>query len=203
MLHGFTGSKENWYPVARRPARPLSAADPGPAGLGREPAHRRRGLRLRRAEPSASRRSSSRSRRPAAASCCSAIRWAAASPRLTAAAIRDDVARVGLFDAAGVRFNDNRFGARGAGRARIRSRVDDEASLQRYLDTVFHRRQGAAVDPVAGSRGIYIARRTQRCRVRTAGARRASAAATNASCPARPPPASASRRCCCGAGRMR
>ena len=36
-----------------------------------------------------------------------------ASPRR---AIRDDVARVGLFDAAGVRFDDNRFGERRAGR---------------------------------------------------------------------------------------
>ena len=34
LVHGFTGSKENWYPLARAAGRPLPAADPGPAGWG-------------------------------------------------------------------------------------------------------------------------------------------------------------------------
>ena len=48
-----------------------------------------------------------------------------------------DMARVGLFDAAGVRFKDNRFGIEVlAGKNPFG--VEDEASLKRYLDTVFH-----------------------------------------------------------------
>ena len=56
---------------------------------------------------------------------------------LAAARYPRDIAKVGLFDAAGVRFKDNRFGLDVlAGRNPFA--VDDEASLQRYIDIVFH-----------------------------------------------------------------
>ena len=48
------------------------------------------------------------------------------------------VAKVALLDAAGVRFNDNQFGLDVlAGKNPFG--VDDAASLQRYIDIVFHR----------------------------------------------------------------
>ena len=76
---------------------------------------------------------------------------------LTAARHPDRVGRVALLDAAGVRFDDNAFGeAVLAGKNPFG--VTDAASLQRYLQTVFH-------DPAAMPYlpwpvdGIYIAQR--------------------------------------------
>ena len=45
MIHGFTGSKENWYPLVARLRGHYRLVIP--ARLGRKPTHRRPGLRLR------------------------------------------------------------------------------------------------------------------------------------------------------------
>jgi pimeloyl-ACP methyl ester carboxylesterase len=56
---------------------------------------------------------------------------------LAAARHPREIAKVGLLDAAGVRFKDNQFGLDVlAGKNPFG--VDDEASLQRYIDIVFH-----------------------------------------------------------------
>ena len=71
---------------------------------------------------------------------------------LTAANHPQAVGRVGLFDAAGVRFKDNRFGEEVlAGRNPFA--VTDEASLDRYLDTVFHM-VPSTTDTLAASRAL-------------------------------------------------
>jgi pimeloyl-ACP methyl ester carboxylesterase len=76
---------------------------------------------------------------------------------MTAASHPRDVGRIGLLDAAGVRFRDNRFGVEVlAGRNPFA--VDDADSLQRYVDTVFF---DAAAKPTIPwpADDIYIARR--------------------------------------------
>ena len=142
MVHGFTGSKENWYPLAHAlgdryrllmPDLPgwgesqrIAGQDYGFVAQGRRVAEFIRAL-----SPN----------RPVVLLGHSMGGGIAA---LVAADFPDEVARVGLFDAAGVRFNDNRFGERVlAGENPFA--VDDPASLQRYIDTVFH---DAAAKPV-------------------------------------------------------
>jgi len=78
---------------------------------------------------------------------------------LTAARAPDRVARVGLFSAAGVRFDDNTFG-REVLAGRNPFAVSDEASLARYLDTVFHDRETLPYMPWPANR-IYIAQRAR------------------------------------------
>jgi pimeloyl-ACP methyl ester carboxylesterase len=68
------------------------------------------------------------------------------------------VARVGLLDAAGVRFRDNQFGIDVlAGRNPFA--VTDRASLTRYIDTVFHRPEAKPWIPWPASRGLIARRR--------------------------------------------
>ncbi|HWI24439.1 MAG TPA: alpha/beta hydrolase, partial [Lysobacter sp.] len=67
------------------------------------------------------------------------------------------VSRVGLLDAAGVRFDDNRFGEEVlAGRNPFA--VSDVATMRRYLDTVYHDDDAKPWIPWPIDR-IYIARR--------------------------------------------
>ena len=70
---------------------------------------------------------------------------------LVAARYPQRVAKVGLLDAAGVRFNDNQFGLDVlAGKNPFA--VSDAASLQRYIDIVFHRQQAKPWIPWPASR---------------------------------------------------
>jgi hypothetical protein len=68
------------------------------------------------------------------------------------------VQRVALLDAAGVRFDDNQFGIDVlAGHNPFA--VTDASSLQRYIDTVFHRPQAKPWIPWPASRGFIAKRR--------------------------------------------
>jgi pimeloyl-ACP methyl ester carboxylesterase len=157
MLHGFTGSKENWYPLARELRRRYRLIIPDLPGWG--DSERR---------PGADYGFVAQSARVAAF-------IAAVSPRgpvvllghsmgggiaaLTAARYPRLVSRVGLLDAAGVRFDDNRFGADVlAGRNPFA--VSDVASMHRYLDTVFHDADAKPWIPWPVDR-VYIARRVR------------------------------------------
>ncbi|HEY5805436.1 MAG TPA: alpha/beta hydrolase [Lysobacter sp.] len=156
LLHGFTGSKENWYPVARLLRGHYRLLIPDLPGWGDS-------QRIAGAEygfVAQARRVDH------------FIKQVAADPRgvvlvghsmgggiaaLTAAGYPNDVARAGLVDAAGVRFADNRFGAQVlAGENPFA--VEDEASLQRYLDTVFEDPKVRPSIPWPAA-GIYINRR--------------------------------------------
>jgi pimeloyl-ACP methyl ester carboxylesterase len=77
---------------------------------------------------------------------------------LVAARHPELVARVGLLDAAGVRFHDNRFGEEVlAGRNPFA--VTDEASLHAYLDVLFYDKTKAPAIPWPASVGFIRHRR--------------------------------------------
>jgi len=134
MLHGFTGSKENWYPLAERLRGRYRLRIPDLPGWGQS--QRRAGQDygfVAQAERVAAFISQVSPGEPVVLLGHSMGGGIAA---LVAARYPQRVARVGLLDAAGVRFRDNRFGEDVlAGRNPFA--VSDQASLQRYIDTVF------------------------------------------------------------------
>ncbi|WP_396616530.1 alpha/beta fold hydrolase [Lysobacter soli] len=157
MLHGFTGSKENWFPVARRLRERYRVVVPDLPGWGES--NRIDGANygfLAQSERVARFLQAVSPDEPVVLLGHSMGGGIAA---LTAARHPDRVARVALIDAAGVRFRDNRFGIDVlAGNNPFA--VHDEASLQRYLDTVFFGDAAKPTIPWPADR-VYIARRTQ------------------------------------------
>lgn len=157
MLHGFTGSKENWLPVASRLRERYRVVVPDLPGWGES--NRIDGANygfLAQSERVARFLQAVSPDEPLVLLGHSMGGGIAA---LTAARHPERVARVALIDAAGVRFRDNRFGIDVlAGRNPFA--VYDEASLQRYLDTVFFDDAAKPTVPWPADR-IYIARRTQ------------------------------------------
>lgn len=136
MLHGYTGSKENWYPLARRLRGRFRLLIPDLPGWGES-----------QREPGADYGFAAQAERVAAF-----IRVTCPRPvvllghsmgggiaAVLAARHPTLVARVALLDAAGVRFADNQFGLDVlAGRNPFA--VSDARTLQAYFDTVFHDR---------------------------------------------------------------
>jgi abhydrolase domain-containing protein 6 len=134
MLHGFTGSKENWYPVAGLLEGRYRLLVPDLPGWGQS--QRRRGedygfvaqaervaAFIRRVSPG----------RPVVLVGHS---MGGGIAPLVAARHPALVSQVGLLAAAGVRFRDNQFGIDVlAGQNPFG--VDDAATLQRYLDILF------------------------------------------------------------------
>ena len=157
MLHGFTGSKENWFPVARRLRERYRVVVPDLPGWGES--NRIDGANygfLAQSERVARFLQAVSPDEPVVLLGHSMGGGIAA---LTAARHPDRVARVALIDAAGVRFRDNRFGIDVlAGNNPFA--VHDEASLQRYLDTVFFGDAAKPTIPWPADR-VYIARRRQ------------------------------------------
>jgi pimeloyl-ACP methyl ester carboxylesterase len=156
MLHGFTGSKENWYPLAGRlrgkyrllvpdlPGWGESERKPG-ADYGFVAQAERVAAFIRVVSPG----------RPVVLLGHSMGGGIAA---LVAARHPDLVSRVGLLDAAGVRFKDNRFGEEVlAGSNPFAG--DDAASLQRYLDVLFYDKSKAPWIPWPASVGYIRHRR--------------------------------------------
>lgn len=134
MIHGFTGGKENWYPPAQRLQGRYRLRIPDLPGWGQS--QRREGQDygfVAQAERVAAFIALVSPGEPVVLLGHSMGGGIAA---LVAARYPERVARVGLLDAAGVRFRDNRFGEDVlAGRNPFA--VSDEASLQRYIDAVF------------------------------------------------------------------
>ncbi|WP_206860243.1 alpha/beta fold hydrolase [Lysobacter changpingensis] len=155
MLHGFTGSKENWFPVARLLRERYRVIVPDLPGWGES-------NRIENADYGFLAQSERVARFLDAVSPEEPVVLLGHSmgggvAALTAARHPERVARVGLVDAAGVRFHDNRFGLDVlAGKNPFA--VYDEASLQRYLDTVFFDDDARPLIPWPADR-IYIARR--------------------------------------------
>ncbi|MBB3275782.1 MULTISPECIES: alpha/beta hydrolase [unclassified Pseudoxanthomonas] len=160
MIHGFTGSKENWYPLAERlvgqyrvviPDLPGWGASERKAGedYGFDAQNRRLAEFIARV-----------ARRPGSPLVLLGHSMGGGIVALTAADRPDLVDRVALIDAAGVRFRDNVFGEQVlAGHNPFA--VHDEASLKRYLDTVFHREEAKPSIPWPASRGLIDWRRAQ------------------------------------------
>jgi len=157
MLHGFTGSKENWFPVARLLRDRYRVIVPDLPGWGESG-------RIEGADYGFLAQAGRVARFLDAVSPNESVVLLGHSmgggvAALVAAQHPDRVARVGLIDAAGVRFHDNRFGIDVlAGKNPFA--VYDEASLKRYLDTVFFDDSAKPTIPWPADR-IYIARRKQ------------------------------------------
>lgn len=156
MLHGFTGSKENWYPLAAQLRGRYSLVAPDLAGWGsssRQPgadygfaAQAERVAAFVKAV-----------RQPGRPTVLLGHSMGGGIAALVAARHPELIDRVGLLDAAGVRFADNRFGVEVlAGRNPFE--VRDVATMHRYLDTVFHVDAAKPWIPWPAD-GIYIARR--------------------------------------------
>jgi pimeloyl-ACP methyl ester carboxylesterase len=158
MLHGFTGSKENWYPLARelRGRYRLVAPDLPGWGESERRADADYGFLAQSARVDGFVRAVARGR-PVVLLGHSMGGGIAA---LTAARHPHEVAKLGLFDAAGVRFRDNRFGAAVLAGDNPFA-VHDDASLRRYLDTVFHDDAVKPAVPWPASRGLIARRRSE------------------------------------------
>jgi abhydrolase domain-containing protein 6 len=156
MIHGFTGSKENWYPVAQRLRGRYRLLIPDLPGWGES--ERKPGGDYGFVAQSARVDAFVRALSPDAPVVLLGHSMGGGIVALTAARHPRDVARVGLFDAAGVRFRDNAFGA-GVLAGKNPFGVTDGASLRRYLDTVFHDEAAKPHVPWPASRGLIERRR--------------------------------------------
>ena len=157
MLHGFTGSKENWYRIARALRGKYRLIMPDLPGWGQSE---------RKADADYGYLAQSErvadflyeiekhDRRPVALIGHSMGGGIAA---LVAAHHAVLVARLGLIDAAGVRFRENGF-AREVLAGRNPFEVHDDASLETYLSTVFGVREARPWMPWPAT-SIYIAQR--------------------------------------------
>ena len=152
MVHGFTGSKENWYPLAERLGGHYRLVIPDLPGWGES-------QRIEGADYGFSAQADrlaqflQRVRREGSPIVLLGHSMGGGIAAVAAARHPHLVARVGLIDAAGVRFRDNRFGIDVlAGENPFA--VDDAASLQRYLDTVFHDRSVQPAVPWPASRAV-------------------------------------------------
>ena len=157
MLHGYTGSKENWYRVARALKGRYRLVMPDLPGWGQS--ERKPGADYGYVAQSA--RVAAFLRNPEIANQRPVVllghSMGGGIAALAAARHPDLIARVGLLDAAGVRFEDNAFGMDVlAGKNPFA--VTDEASLERYLATVFHNRDTRPWLPWPAT-DIYIAQR--------------------------------------------
>lgn len=152
MVHGFTGGKENWYPLAERLGGRYRLVIPDLPGWGESQriAGADYGFRAQAARLAQFLRAIRREGSPIVLLGHS---MGGGIVAITAAEHPDLVARVALIDAAGVRFNDNVFGIEVlAGRNPFA--VHDAASLQRYLDTVFHDRAAQPAIPWPASKAV-------------------------------------------------
>ncbi len=134
MVHGYTGSKENWYPLARELHGKYRLLIPDLPGWGES--ERQPGAVYGFPEQAANLDAFIRATSPGKPVVLLGHSMGGGIAALAAARYPQDIARVGLLDAAGVRFKDNRFGLEVLAGGNPFG-VTDAASLQRYLDTVF------------------------------------------------------------------
>ncbi len=157
MLHGYTGTKENWYRMARALKGRYRIVIPDLPGWGQS--ERKDGADYGFVAQSA--RVAAFLRKPEIAQKRPVVlighSMGGGIAALTTARYSNLVARVALLDAAGVRFKDNQFGLDVlAGKNPFG--VSDDASLEHYLATVFHNRDARPWAPWPATR-IYIAQR--------------------------------------------
>ncbi|WP_231118275.1 alpha/beta fold hydrolase [Lysobacter silvisoli] len=157
LVHGFTGSKENWYPLAQRLRGRYRLLIPDLPGWGESQrvAGADYGFLAQSARVAAFIEQVARPRGGQVVLLGHSMGGGIAA--LTAARHTGAVDRIGLLDAAGVRFRDNRFGEQVLAGANPFA-VVDQASLRRYIDTVFYDGRAKPLIPWPADR-IYIARR--------------------------------------------
>lgn len=155
MLHGYTGSKENWYRLASRLGGRYRLVIPDLPGWGES-------QRLPDADYGYAAQ---------AANVAAFIRRVSDKPvvllghsmgggiaAVVAARYPDHVARVGLLDASGVRFKDNRFGIDVLAGGNPFG-VHDAASLEHYLGILFYDRKARPPIPWPAARVLIAHRR--------------------------------------------
>ncbi|MFN3703641.1 alpha/beta fold hydrolase [Thermomonas sp.] len=134
MVHGFTGSKENWYPLARALGRRYRLLIPDLPGWGES--ERKPGAAYGFVEHAENVVAFIAALSPQQPVILLGHSMGGGIAALVAARWPERVAKVGLFNAAGVRFDDNRFGLDVlAGKNPFA--VKDRATLRHYIDTVF------------------------------------------------------------------
>ena len=155
MVHGFTGSKENWYLLAERLRGRYRLLIPDLPGWGES--ERKAGEDYGFVEQSDRLDAFVRAVSPGRPVVLLGHSMGGSIVALTAARHPRDVGSVGLFAAAGVRFRDNQFGIDVlAGKNPFG--VEDEATLHRYLDILFHDEAAKPAIPWPASVG-FIAHR--------------------------------------------
>lgn len=160
MIHGFTGSKENWYPLAAKLRGRYRLVIPDLPGWGRSEriAGADYGFVAQSERVAAFLRQVARKHGSEVVLLGHSMGGGIAA--LASARHAEEVARVGLLDAAGVRFKDNRFGTEVlAGKNPFA--VQDEASLKRYLDILFYDDAAKPYIPWPASRALIDWRRQQ------------------------------------------
>ncbi|GAB3389660.1 alpha/beta fold hydrolase [Lysobacter fragariae] len=156
MLHGFTGSKENWYPVAARLRGRYRLLIPDLPGWGeseRKPATDY-GFNAQAGYVDAFIRALS----PGRPVVLLGHSMGGGIVPIVAARYPQDVKAVGLLAAAGVRFRDNQFG-RDVLAGHNPFAVTDAGSLDHYLDILFFDRAARPFIPWPASTGLIRRRR--------------------------------------------
>jgi len=156
MVHGFTGSKENWYPLAERLRGRYRLLVPDLPGWGES--ERKADEDYGFVAQSERVADFIRVLSPGRPVVLLGHSMGGGIAALVAARHPELVAKVGLLDAAGVRFDDNQFGL-DVLEGRNPFAVEDAASLQRYIDTVFHREAAKPWIPWPASRGLIDRRK--------------------------------------------
>jgi pimeloyl-ACP methyl ester carboxylesterase len=160
MIHGFTGSKENWYPLAQRLRGRYRLVIPDLPGWGDSERIKGQDYGFVAQSERLAAFIDGIAKRQGSEVVLLGHSMGGGIVALTAADHPQSVARVGLFDAAGVRFKDNRFGIEVlAGKNPFG--VEDEASLKRYLDTVFYLDAAKPPIPWPASRAVIDWRKQQ------------------------------------------
>jgi pimeloyl-ACP methyl ester carboxylesterase len=158
MLHGFTGSKENWYPLAERLRGRYRLLIPDLPGWGESERRDGEDYGFVAQSERVAAFIAQRAGKPGGDVVLLGHSMGGGIAALVAARHPHLVARVGLLDAAGVRFDDNQFGIdvlAGENPFAVR----DAQTLRRYLDTVFHRAEAKPWIPWPASRGFIAMRR--------------------------------------------
>ena len=155
MLHGFTGSKENWYPVAKRLEGRYRLVVPDLPGWGQS--ERLRGEDYGFSAEAERVAAFLRAVSPGRPVVLLGHSMGGGIVPLVAARHPELVSRVGLLAAAGVRFRDNQFG-KDVLAGHNPFGVEDAHTLQRYLDILFGSREAQPFIPWPVSE-IVIARR--------------------------------------------
>ena len=153
MIHGFTGSKENWYPLAAQLRGQYRLVIPDLPGWGDSERIQGQDYGFVAQSARVAAFIEQVARQPGSEIVLLGHSMGGGIAALTAADHPAQVDRVGLFDAAGVRFKDNQFGIDVLD-GKNPFGVDDEASLQRYIDTVFHVEAAKPFIPWPASRAL-------------------------------------------------
>lgn len=153
MIHGFTGSKENWYPLAARLRGRYRLLIPDLPGWGDSQRIDGQDYGFVAQSERVAAFLDEVAKQQDSEVVLLGHSMGGGIAALTTARHPRRVDRVGLFDAAGVRFKDNQFGIDVlAGKNPFG--VHDEASLQRYIDTVFHVESAKPLIPWPASRAL-------------------------------------------------